>query len=121
MSNTMNIIGMAGRTIDRFEYALEDRDARIVELQKKLAKAESELKSQQMHTAGLMAQREHLKSLGAHASDALKLSGQFYKTKIDPKTNKLEAKTLLALVYEKAFDAKGQELGVKNPKEWRFD
>lgn len=124
-SETMMTIAMAGRKIDEFEAALHDRDRRIVALQADVAKQnkwlqeqadevatlKDELNLQLMHVAGLEAQRDHMKAMGDQAHHAWAQSGRHFKDGV--------VKTRLRLVYEAAFDARGGELGVKDPSRKR--
>lgn len=115
---TMMMIGMAGRTIDRYEEAIEQWAERVRQLEvqnstlrAQVQKLRGELYGQLMRTAGLEAQRDHLKKLGPGAHTAWQPSGQFFSDG-DPKTK-------LRLIYEAAFDAKGRELGVADPARCR--
>ncbi len=127
-SETMMTIAMAGRKIDEFEAAVNDRNARIIKLNAVVAQQNKHLQDladdvatlqetlnvEYMHTAGLEAQRDHLKSLGDKAATAWLPAGPKFKKSGNPKTK-------LRIVYEAAFDAKGRELGEKDPSKRRLD
>ncbi|WBV43545.1 hypothetical protein [Pseudoroseomonas cervicalis] len=86
----------------------QERDAareRALAMEQELARTEARLLVETMHSAGLAAQATHLLAVGADAALA-------------PAEGEAE-KTVLTLIYERAFDAKGAELGVPEPSAFR--
>ena len=86
--------------------ALEAQTIRATSLERELAVTEARLLVETMHSAGLSAQATHLLAVGAEAA-------------LGPADAHGE-KTILAVVYEQAFDAKGLELGVAEPASFRI-
>lgn len=87
-------------------------ERQAVDLERQLAVAEARLAVEMMHSAGLAAQASHMLALGIE-TDLLTPS----EWEVDG--NGGASKSRLALVYEKAFDAKGTELGVDDPGRFR--
>ncbi|ONG58102.1 hypothetical protein BKE38_03585 [Pseudoroseomonas deserti] len=85
--------------------ALEAQTVRATSLERELAVTEAKLLVETMHSAGLAAQATHLLAVGPEAAlaEAEDHAGQ----------------TMLSVVYEQAFDAKGRELGVEDPARFR--
>ncbi|WP_419900843.1 hypothetical protein [Roseomonas sp. USHLN139] len=85
--------------------ALEAQTVRATSLERELAVTEARLLVETMHSAGLAAQATHLLAVGPEAAlaEAEGHAGQ----------------TMLSVVYEQAFDAKGRELGVEDPARFR--
>jgi hypothetical protein len=105
---------VAGDTTVRLaalQSALGEQRGRIADLERQLGLAEARLLVETMHAAGLAAQAAHLLGLGPDVSVATEPSGEHYSDGAP--------KTRLALVYEAAFDAKGHELGVAEPEQFR--
>lgn len=90
-----------------------ERRQRIEQLEAQLRETQLCLMVEQMHTAGLEAQRAHLKHLGANSPTAFEPSGKKYADG--------DSKSRLRVVYEAAFDAKGRQLGIANPAAHRAD
>jgi hypothetical protein len=95
--------------IPALHSALAERSRRVAELERQLAVAEARLAVEKMHAEGLSAQAELLMSEGLAAA------GEPADELDDDGT----PKTRLALAYEAAFDAKGQELGIEDPARFR--
>lgn len=105
---------LADSTAERIaglQAELAEQRGRNAELERLLGLAEARLLVETMHAAGLTAQAAHLLGLGPDSPMAAEASGEHYADGTP--------KTRLALVYEAAFDAKGQELGVTSPEQFR--
>ncbi|KXV02553.1 hypothetical protein AD929_02365 [Gluconobacter potus] len=80
-------------------------------LEKTVEKQRSQISGLQMNSAGLVAQRDFLKAEEGNLVKASALTNELHPDGLP--------RTFLRVLYDRAFDRRGQELGISNPKEWR--
>ncbi|WP_159350616.1 hypothetical protein [Roseomonas harenae] len=88
-------------------------ERQAAELERQLAIAEAKLAVETMHSAGLAAQASHMMAIAIEA-DVLALSDLSGEG-----NGGVAPKSRLTQVYEAAFDAKGAELGIEDPAQFR--
>jgi hypothetical protein len=88
-------------------------ERQAAELERQLAIAEAKLAVETMHSAGLAAQASHMMAIAIEA-DVLALSEL-----PEDGHGGVAPKSRLTQVYDAAFDAKGAELGIEDPAQFR--